>query len=318
LAESMNHFPIRVFAVIVLYKMAPQDSISFQTLNAAMKYTPPGKLFLKTFFYDNTPGGQAFGSYPEGSSYEAPGENRGIADAYNRAIEIAHQEGFDWLLTLDQDTQLPIDFLEKLADTAAFVTPLKQVAAIVPLIYDKATLISPNAGSYTFSPKKFPEEFIGISLENLTSALNSASMVRVRSLRSVGGYDSRFWLDYSDAVMYHRLQFNGMRVFVSGNIRVEHELSVMDMKHRVSIERYEGILSAESAYCDAYMGRAADLQLIMKLAYRSFYKFWGWRDGLSYSRIAFRFLCRRLFYTRKHRMEIWEHSVRSRLANSSA
>jgi GT2 family glycosyltransferase len=316
--ESINRFPIRVFAVIVLYKMAPQDSISFQTLDASKRYTPPGKLLLKTFFYDNTPGGQSCGSSPEGSSYEAAGGNRGIADAYNRAIEIAHQEGFDWLLTLDQDTQLPIDFLEKLADAAAFVTPLKQVAAIVPLIYDKAILISPNAGSYTLSSKKFPEEFIGISMEKLTSALNSASMVRVSALRSVGGYDSRFWLDYSDAVMYHRLQSNDMRVFVSGNIRVEHELSVMDMKHKVSIERYEGILSAESAYCDAYMGRAADLQLIIRLAYRSFYRFLGQRDGLSYSRIALRFLGRRLFYSRKHRMEIWQHSVRSRLADSSA
>lgn len=313
MVELVNRFPVRVLAVIVLYKMAPQDSISFRTLDASKRYTPPGKLFLKTFFYDNTPGGQASRSYPEDSSYEAPSENRGLADAYNRALEIAHLEGFDWLLTLDQDTQLPIDFLHKLADTVAFVTPLEQVAAIAPLIYDKTVLISPNAGSYTTFPKKFSEEFVGISMEKSTSALNSASTVRVSALRSIGGYDPRFWLDYSDAVMYHRLESNGARVFVAGNIHVEHELSVMDMKYRVTPERYEAILGAESAYCDECMGRAADLQLLVKLMYRSFYKFWGRAGNMAFSKIAIRCLCRRLFYSRKHRMETWEHSVRSRL-----
>jgi len=316
LVESFNSVPIRMLAVIVLYRMDPQDSISFQTLEAARKNAPAGKLSLKLFFYDNTPGGQTSAESPEGSSYESPGENRGLAAAYNRALEIAHQEGYDWLLTLDQDTQLPIDFLSKIGDTAAFVSTLKQVAVIVPTIYDSGVLISPNAGSYTAFPKKFPEGFVGISLENSTSAVNSASMFKVSALRSVGGYDPRFWLDYSDAVMYHRLQSNGLRVFVAGNICVEHELSVQDMKHRVPLERYEAILGAESAYCDECMGRAADVQLLVKFLYRSFYKFWGRGGSLAYSRIAFRFLCRRLFYTRKHRMETWERSVKCRLASS--
>lgn len=317
LVESANLFPVRVLAVIVLYEQTPQDSVSFQTLDAAIKHARPGKLSLKTFFYDNTPGGQASSKYPDKSSYEAPGENRGIAEAYNRAIEIAYQEGFDWLLTLDQDTKLPIDFLDNLADTVAFVTPLKKVAAVAPLLYDKTRLISPSAGPYATSPKQFSEEFIGISMEKSTWALNSASTVRVSALRSIGGYDSRFWMDYSDAVMYHRLESNGMRVFVAGNIRVEHELSVLDMKNRVSPARYEAILGAESAYFDECMGRTANRQLLVKSIYRSFYKFWGRGGNRAYSKIACRFLYRRLFYSRKRRMETWEHSVRSRLVKSN-
>lgn len=312
MADSIASIPLRLLAVIVLYKTSPRESVSYCTLNAALKHSGIGKISLKIFFYDNTPANGSV-EYPEESIYEAPGENRGIADAYNRAIEIAYSESFDWILTLDQDTKLPIDFLDKIADTVAFVTNLKQVAAIVPLIYDNVNLISPNAGSYTMFPKKFSNEFVGISLEKWTSAFNSASTLRVSALMSIGGYDKRFWLDYSDAVMYHRLESNGMRVFVAGNIRVEHELSVMDMKHRVTPERYEAILGAESAYCDECMGIGASFQLLLKSIYRSFYKFLILRRDLEYCKIAIRFLSRRIFLTRSRRIEKWESSVRSRL-----
>lgn len=317
MADSINQVPARVLAVVVLYKITPQDSVSFQTLEAAHRSVSSEKLFLKTFFFDNTPGGQSSAQYPEESIHETPGENSGLAVAYNRALEIAEQEHCDWILTLDQDTELPIDFLSKLCDAVAYVTPLKQVGAVVPLIYDKDTLISPNALSFNIFPKFFSEEFIGISLERSTSAVNSASTVRVSALRAIGGYDPRFWLDYSDAVMYHRLHMNRFRVFVAGNIRVEHELSVLDMKRRVTLQRYEDILGAESAFWDECMGSVADVALLIRFAYRLLYKFWGRGGSLEYCRISLRFLCRRLFFSKKHRMATWEESVRGHLPSST-
>ena len=40
-----------------------------------------------------------------------PARNEGIAGAYNYALRRAKREGFAWMLTLDQDTQLPPEFL---------------------------------------------------------------------------------------------------------------------------------------------------------------------------------------------------------------
>ena len=307
---------VRILAVIVLYKTAPKDSVSFRTLQAAMTHAVPGNTLVKIFFYDNTPGGQAAESFPDGIYYDSHGENRGLADAYNRATEIAHCEGFDWLLTLDQDTSLPVDFVSKLGATAEFITPLEYIAAIVPRISDKGRVISPNALTFGIFPNFFPAEFIGVSLDKTTSAVNSASTLRVRALKSIGGYDPRFWLDYSDAVMYQRLQRKGMRVFVAGNILVEHELSVLDMKNRVSRDRYEDILGAESAFWDEYMGGVAGLALLLRFLYRLCYKLWRTGGSPPYFIISLRFLCRRLLYTRKRRTAAWEQSVRRRLSGS--
>ncbi len=307
--EFASPFPIRILAVIVLYKMVPMDSATFHSLQTAISHANPEKFSLKILLYDNTPVPADPSTYPVGTYYEAPGQNKGIADAYNRAIDIASEEGFNWLLTLDQDTELPRDFMEKLADTASIVEPMKDVAAIVPLIYDKTTLVSPNAGSYTTFPEQFSEQHIGVSTYKFTSAFNSASTLKVDVLKTIGGYDQRFWLDYSDAVMYHRLQTRGFRVFIAGNIKVQHELSVMDMGRRVSIERYEGILQAESAYCDECMGVESHVHLLIKLVYRTFFKFsWG-PGGAPYRKIAFRHLCRRLFYSRSRRLQLWQESV---------
>ncbi|MHB1936437.1 MAG: glycosyltransferase [Acidobacteriaceae bacterium] len=309
-----SRISVRILAVIVLYKTAPKDSISFQTLQTAMTHAVPGNTLVKIFFYDNTPGGQAAESFPERIHYESHGENRGLADAYNRAMEIARSEGFDWLLTLDQDTSLPVDFVSKLGAAVEFVTPVEYIAAIVPRISDRGRVISPNALRYGIFPKFFPSEFIGISLDKTTSAVNSASALRVSALKSIGGYDPRFWLDYSDAVMYQRLQQNGMRVFVAGNILVEHELSVLDMKNKVSRERYEDILGAESAFWDEYMGKVAGMALLLRFSYRLCYKLWRTGGSPPYFKISLRFLWRRLFYTRKRRIAAWEQSARRRLS----
>lgn len=309
--ESLSTLPVRILVVIVLYKIAPTASISFQTLQAAQRRAASGKVSVKTVFYDNTPGGQALEKLPEGITYESHNENKGLAVAYNRALEIACEEGFDWLLTLDQDTSLPDDFLDKLSDAVAYVTPLSRVAAVVPRITDKGRVISPNALSFKLFPKFFPADFIGISLER-TSAVNSASTVRVSSLKMIGGYDPRFWLDYSDAVMFHRLHCKGLRIFIAGNIRVEHELSVLNMAERVTLERYEDILGAESAFWDECMGQIAGVALFLRFAYRILFKFWTTGASLPYFKISVRFFCRRLFFSRKHRTELWEHSFEKR------
>ena len=312
MSELATSLSVRIFAVIVLYKTAPLDSISFQTLQNAIAHSSGNKTTVRVFFYDNTPEGQPPEIFPRGVSYESPNKNAGLAAAYNRALEIAYEEGFDWLLTLDQDTELPIDFICKLGDAAAFVTPMSDIAAIVPQIYDRDRMISPNTLLCDIFPRFFPAGFVGISRQK-TSAVNSAATIRISALRKIGGYDPRFWLDYSDAVMFHRLDCSNMRVFVAGNIRVQHELSVLDMKNRVTIERYNDILGAESAFWDEYMGKIAGPALLIRFLYRLCYKLWRTGASPQYFRTSLRFFYRRFFYSRNRRMEAWELSAKQRL-----
>jgi GT2 family glycosyltransferase len=305
LTNSVDQFPTRILAVIVLYKIAASESVTFNTLQKAISVIENGKVDIKILLYDNTPGGQDTGVLPAGVQYKANLENDGLAKAYNYALKIAHENGFDWLLTLDQDTTLPIDFMCKICDAMTLVAPMSTVAAISPSI---------PANHWIFT-KYFTNGFVGISLERFVFAVNSASMLRVSALRTVGGYDEKYWLDFSDVEMYYRLQLYDFHVFVAGDIHVEHEISVFDLVNRASPARYENIHRAEEAFYDKYLGRIEGFVFFLRLIYRLTITLRKAGATLPYYKVGLRFLCRRLFYSRKHRRENWEKSASCRLVS---
>lgn len=306
LTNSIDQGPVRIFAVIVLYKMRPDESTALRTLRAAIPSLQNGQAEIRILLYDNTLGGQDPGPLPREVQYYADLANSGLASAYNYALEVAKEGGFDWLLTLDQDTHLPCDFLRNLHHAISFVAPLTNVGAIVPTCGGGPG--SPwTRRRYGFRPKRFSDDFIGIPTE-VVYAVNSASTIRVRALQVIGGYDPRFPIWASDHVMFHRLQHNNFRVFVAGNIHVDHDSSMLDLKHRSTPDRYEAILRADEAFYDEYLGRQGHLVLLVLMLHRLVYALWVTGGSFSYFAIAVRFFCRGLFYSRKHRMGSWAHS----------
>jgi GT2 family glycosyltransferase len=301
-----------VLAVIVLYKMKASESASFRTLRAAIPCLENGQADIKILLYDNTPGGQDIGVLPASVEYRADLANGGLATAYNYALELAEKDGFDWLLTLDQDTRLPTDFLQKFCEAAMFVAPMHTVAAIVPCISSDGRALSPFTLMKRWTlTRNIPDGFVGIPLGNVY-AVNSASMIKVVGLKAVGGYDPRFPLDFSDLAIYHRLHCNNLRVFVAGNIHVDHEVSGYDLKNRSNPVRYEDTYRAEEAAYDEWMGCLARVVLTARLVHRLVYQLWKNGGTFSHFKIGLKFLCRRLFYSRKHRMASWKQSLRLR------
>ena len=103
-----------ILAVIVLYKTSPlASSTSVATLARSLTATDPGILRLKVLLFDNSPAAQGVTGLFEREEYLSAPSNPGLAEAYNTGIHIARQQGFDWLLTLDQDTVLPETFLSE-------------------------------------------------------------------------------------------------------------------------------------------------------------------------------------------------------------
>jgi len=100
-----------LIAVVVLYKLSPDDSSTLRTVLAAARNVSLEELRFKVVVWDNTPGGQAIEELPDGVLYVPAPENPGLAAAYNQVLAMAEAEGYEWLLTLDQDSILPADFL---------------------------------------------------------------------------------------------------------------------------------------------------------------------------------------------------------------
>ena len=293
----------KVTAVIVLYRMKAAESPAFQSVMIAREQFGSIGTNVEVLLWDNSPTPDASRNLPEGVYYFADESNSGLARAYNRALAWADDHKSDWLLTLDQDTAVPSDFFVKMAAAVRESSRYPGVGAIVPQIAAGGKQLSPNYFQFGAIPRWYRTGYVGVPSEPV-SAFNSGSMLNTAALKQVGGYDPRFWLDNSDAMVFSKLHEHGKRVYVAGDIQVEHEFSMKDMQRRMSPERYRNALFAETAFWDLRMSRAAGWERTLRLALRMVKQWWR-KDSADLRRITWHALIRRLFTSRQKRIAEW-------------
>ncbi len=304
-SDDRPHF----LAVIALYRMRPSDSASLATLKAAAAQLSPDLGTLDILIYDNTPGAdpQMPPELPDQVGYYASGRNDGVASAFNSGLVSALQRKCDWLITLDQDTSLPPDFLDRVARVAQKIKHEPSVAAIVPQITGDGRMLSPNWFWAGAIPKWFPRGYVGIPPHH-TFAFNSASVLRVSALRQIQGYSRSFWLDNSDSHLYHRLHLYGKKVFVAGDIQVDHQFSMLDRKNRMSLSRYRNVLKSESFFWDTSMNRLAGIERTVRLIGR-WCKQVADRHSKELRKETALGIRRRLFSSRRSRVASWQREL---------
>jgi glycosyltransferase involved in cell wall biosynthesis len=299
---------VRILAIIVVYKMNPLATPSFVSLQRAAAKVSSDRLSLKILLYDNTCPAEDPGSMPDGVEYYAAKENLGLSSAYNYALSLAASQGDHWLLTFDQDSEVPANFLDRLTDLAAAVESDLSIAAIVPFITESGKTHSP----YWFLAGAFPRYYktgtTGIAVHD-TYAFNSAAMLRVSALIEVGGYNPWFWLDASDGYIFRQLHRCHKRIFIAGDLQILHDFATTNLETKVSLKRYWNMRLAECALWDLEMGTLAGLERTFGLALIML-RHVVLHQFPEYRPITFEFLKRRLFWSRKRRLEAWEQEMR--------
>ena len=306
--------PLKVMVVIVLYRIAPKESPAFKSVMAARQAFGPDAGDVRVLLWDNSPMAGAGEALPEGVAYFADDSNSGLATAYNRALEWAQLHGADWLLTLDQDTAVPAEFFEKMAAAAMESSRYSGIGAVVPQIAAGGKQLSPNWFQLGAIPRWYRSGYTGLPAEPVF-AFNSGAMLRVDALKQVGGYDLRFWLDDSDAMIFSKLHEHGKRVYIAGGIQVEHEFSMKDMQGRMSPARYRNALLAETAFWDLRMNRMAGWERALRLMVRMM-KHWMRGDSAELRQITWQALMRRLFTSRRRRIEEWMRATEERVRSA--
>ena len=306
--------PLKVMVVIVLYRIAPKESPAFKTVMAARQAFGPDAGDVRVLLWDNSPMAGAGEALPEGVAYFADDSNSGLATAYNRALEWAQLHGAEWLLTLDQDTAVPAEFFEKMAAAAMESSRYSGIGAVVPQIAAGGKQLSPNWFQLGAIPRWYRSGYTGLPAEPVF-AFNSGAMLRVDALKQVGGYDLRFWLDDSDAMIFSKLHEHGKRVYIAGDIQVEHEFSMKDMQGRMSAVRYRNALLAETAFWDLRMNRMAGWERALRLMVRMV-KHWMRGDSAELRQITWQALMRRLFTSRRRRIEEWMRATEERVRSA--
>jgi GT2 family glycosyltransferase len=290
--------------------MRPRDSSTLQSLLATAENTSSNELDLRILVWDNTPGGQDVSELPTGVLYEPAPHNPGLAQAYNRALELAEIEGYEWLLTLDQDSILPANFLSRITELASELSQTLDIGAIVPQVTADGRNISPFRFMFGAVPRWFPCGFVGIS-KSITIPVNSGATLRVTALRQIGGYDPMFPLDVSDIDLFYRLQNSGKKVYIVGDLVIHHDLALLKKDKRMSLDRYHALLLDECAFWDMNLGPIARLERQIRLAGRIC------KDLFAPNKYAFRQLTvlefsRRILKSRQKRVAEWREWARLR------
>jgi len=151
-------------------------------------------------------------------------ENLGIATALNQMCQKALKDNFDFIITLDQDSVLEGDIVEKFIP----FTDMEDVALITPKFDDE------NEPDFITSESAEDFEFV-------TRCNTSGSFVRLTAYNEVGGFDDKMFIDCVDFDFCTTLIEHGFRILRNNNAVIHHRLGeAKEVKFFIPIGRLLG------------------------------------------------------------------------------
>lgn len=247
-ANSIFEVSETILCIIVLYNVRLAESSTYRSLQKAMCLSNGIQPAIAV--YDNSPIRQVSSDGEAGLfAYKHDPSNGGIAPGYNWAFNLAEEHGIHWLLLLDQDSKLPASFFDVLQTNASMYHGCEEIAGIVPHVYVSGSFVSPCRVALG-RLATLPSSFVGPYPKELT-AINAGALLRTSFIKSAGGFDESFRLDFLDHWLFHEIHTTGKSVVVSESI-VEHDLAVRDYRNKIDDQRYLSIVSAESRFVQVY------------------------------------------------------------------
>lgn len=141
------------------------------------------------------------------------GQNEGIAKALNQLMEYGKSHGFNWMLSLDQDSICPPDYCEKML---AVLKRVPKPGIVAPTIIDKT---------------------VGVIGHNLTgefqsvrTCITSGALVSIAVWEEVGKYDEAMFIDSVDFEFCYRVRKQGYQVVQVRDVALSHKLGECEMR----------------------------------------------------------------------------------------
>lgn len=217
---------------IVLYKCQLTDCLTYKTLITFTKSV--------LYVYDNSPFSQVI--IRPNTIYVHDAKNSGLSVAYNSAAKYAKENGFKWLLLLDQDT----DFSGILFDD--FVNSIEttpNIKLFAPKVKCGEKYMSPVKTWHRMGvlQKTAPEGIISLSDYSI---INSGMCINVDAMIECGGYNEKVFLDQSDFEFLEKFKRLHPVAFIIGK-DIKQQLSVFSDNNNSVIGRYR-------LYCKSVKG----------------------------------------------------------------
>ncbi|SCX84533.1 glycosyltransferase family 2 protein [Butyrivibrio sp. INlla14] len=186
-------------------------------------------------------------------------ENVGIAKALNEGMKYLSTEGYDWVLTLDQDSVIGERLIPELMTCA--------------LSDSKCAIACPEINYEGWSQKlqNNKEKY-----QEVKACMTSASLTSTKCWNEVGGYDESYFIDFVDNEFCMKLKLAGYKVIRNHDVVLSHmlgdsgEVNLIFTKIRYSHHaplRYYYMTRNNIVFVDKYKGYLNYPKEIIKIIY---------------------------------------------------
>lgn len=138
--------------------------------------------------------------------------NLGIAAALNQLCERAKDVGYEWILTLDQDTIIPNRMIEK----------------FMPYTYASDNGIICPAVEYEGWEERITDTE---TTEYVYACMTSASLTSIKAWETVQGYREDYFIDFVDNEFCMKLSLNNYRILRVNSCHIKHKLGDAGIKN---------------------------------------------------------------------------------------
>lgn len=148
--------------------------------------------------------------------------NKGIAAAQNIGMQNFYNLKFDWVLTLDQDTEMPLNAIRLFAETSQFNDAKTGILAAQYI--DRNWTKEQQSKLVTKSNRLIEKELV----------ISSGNLVRTKAWKEVHGFDEFLFIDFVDDDFDCKLSLKKYKIWEVPEIKMFHSIGVSVRKPRVA------------------------------------------------------------------------------------
>jgi rhamnosyltransferase len=193
-----------VAAAVILYNPAANVSNNINSYLQQVDYL---------FILDNSPATLSDNPFINNNkiAYIFNNGNIGIAAALNKAADKAYRTGYEYLLTMDQDSIVPPGMVESLLKV---ICGDNKIGIISPLHSNKF-------GTHLKNEK---------GIREVSSVMTSGNIISLDIFNKIGPFSEDYFIDYVDVEYCFRLKKKGYKILCNFNIIMEHNEANLSRK----------------------------------------------------------------------------------------
>ena len=134
-------------------------------------------------------------------------ENVGIAAALNRLMQWGYENCYDWMLSLDQDSVCPNNYISAMK---SYLTIEKNLGVVAPVIVDR------NIGVVGHEPK--------VKYAHVNTCITSGAFSKISAWKQIGEYDESMFIDSVDFEFCYRMKKYGYGIIQVKDVHLLHEI----------------------------------------------------------------------------------------------